>query len=58
MNDPEKSTAHPRRGIHGDIDSLKQYYKHLTDSEPLTPEAERALWDQMEAATDRIRDIL
>ena len=55
---PEKPAAAFRKGIHSDIDSLKQYYKHLSGSEPLTPEAERALWDQVEATTDRIRDIL
>lgn len=58
MNNLEKTTPLSRRGNHGDIDSLKQYYKHLADSEPLTPEAERATWDKVEAATDRIRDIL
>ena len=55
---PEKPAAAFRKGIHSDIDSLKQYYKYLSGSEPLTPEAERALWDQVEATTERIRDIL
>lgn len=58
MNDLKKSPVLPRRSNQGDIDSLKQYYKHLADSEPLTPEAERAIWDQVEETTDRIRDIL
>ncbi len=58
MKNPEKTAESSRKGNHSDIDSLKQYYKHLSGSEPLTPEAERVLWDQVDAATDRIRDIL
>ena len=58
MSEHEKKSISRQRGNHGDIDSLRQYYKHLADNEPLTPESEREIWNKVEAATDRIRDIL
>lgn len=41
-----------------DSGSLRLYYRQLNDSEPLSGEEERALWEEMERNRQSVRDIL
>ena len=41
-----------------ETDSLKIYYRHLNDSEPMTQEDEFAVWEKIEESRDEIRRLL
>ncbi len=41
-----------------DSGSLRSYYRQLGDSEPISPEAERALWAKVDAVVERMRASL
>lgn len=41
-----------------DLDSLKLYYRQLTDSEPFTADEEREIWSRVDQTNDEVRKIL
>lgn len=53
----ESAGTHP---VHpsDDLDSLKLYYRQLTNSEPFTADEEREVWARVEQKNDEVRKIL
>lgn len=54
----EPKDALCRRRPADEADSLRQYYRQLSNSEPLTAEEEAAIWQKMDQERDRIRSGL
>ena len=51
----DEKEASCRRRAGDDTDSLRQYYRQLSGSEPLTAEEESVLWQKMDEERDSIR---
>ncbi len=58
MTETQQTDELYRTVFREDSDSLRQYCRNLNNSEPLAPEEETELWQQIDRVSARIRDIL